>query len=305
MKKKITNPIFHELVKLKIIKKKNLIKLSNKTRDKKIPVYQDKQSKVIFLGQYKANNNYYKAVKYEDNDTVLNKNNRFSKVKIQKKNIKLKLIEDDKRRFLQFKSLLNNRKVLDFGCGWGGFLKFIDKAKLLTGVELRDECIFFIRKNIKKILIKNNLNNIKDKYDVITMFHVLEHVPYQVKILKELKSKLSKNGKIIIEVPSAQDFLLSFDDLKDFKKFTFWSEHLVLHTENSLRKILKTSGFKRIKIEYYQRYNFNNHLGWFIKKKPGGHDFYEDTFDDKINKNYVDFLKRIKKTDTLIAIASN
>ena len=302
---KITNPIFQELIKLRLIKKKNLIKLSNKTRDKKIPVYQDKQSKVIFLGQYKTSNNYYKAVKYEDNDTISNKNNRFSKVKIQNKNIKLKLIEDDKRRFLQFKSLLNNRKVLDFGCGWGGFLKFIDKAKLLTGVELRDECIFFIRKNIKKILIKNNLNNIKDKYDVITMFHVLEHVPYQVKILKELKSKLSKNGKIIIEVPNAQDFLLWFDDLKDFKKFTFWSEHLVLHTENSLRKILKTSGFKRIKIEYYQRYNFNNHLGWFIKKKPGGHDFYKDTFDDKINKNYVDFLKRIKKTDTLIAIASN
>jgi 2-polyprenyl-3-methyl-5-hydroxy-6-metoxy-1,4-benzoquinol methylase len=302
---KITNPIFQELIKLRLIKKKDLIKLSNKTRDKKTSVYQDRISKVIFLGQYKTGNNYYKAVKYEDNYTTLVKNNRFSTVKIQKKNVKLKLIEDDKRRFFQFKSLLNNKKVLDFGCGWGGFLKLIDKAKLLTGVELRDECIFFIRKNIKKILIKNNLNNIKDKYDVITMFHVLEHVPYQVKILKELKSKLSKNGKIIIEVPSAQDFLLSFDDLKDFKKFTFWSEHLVLHTENSLRKILKTSGFKKIKIEYYQRYNFNNHLGWFIKKKPGGHDFYKDIFDDKINKNYIDFLKRIKKTDTLIAIASN
>jgi len=303
--KKITNPIFQEFVKLKIIKKKNLIKISSRTRDKKIEVYQDKESKVILLGQHKTNNNYYKTLKYKDHSRTLNNNNKFSKVKINKKNIKLKLIEDDKRRFLQFKSLLSNKKVLDFGCGWGGFLKFIHNAKLLTGVELREECIFFIKKNIKKILIKNNPNNIKDKYDVITMFHVLEHVPYQVKILKELKTKLSKNGKIIIEVPSAQDFLLWFDDLKNFKNFTFWSEHLVLHTENSLRKILKKVGFKRIKIQYYQRYNFNNHLGWFIKKKPGGHNFYKNISDYKINKNYVDFLKRIKKTDTLIAIANN
>ena len=90
-----------------------------------------------------------------------------------------------------------------------------------------------------------------------------------------------------------------------FKKFTFWAEHLILHTEASLRKILKKSGFKKIRIEYYQRYNFANHLGWFIMKKPGGHNFYKKISDKKIEKNYEDYLKRIKKTDTLIAIASN
>jgi hypothetical protein len=49
------------------------------------------------------------------------------------------------------------------------------------------------------------------------------------KTLKELKKKLTKNGKIIIEVPSAEDFLLK---LKEFKKFTeykpvaFLPEHI-------------------------------------------------------------------------------
>ena len=114
-----------------------------------------------------------------------------------------------------------------------------------------------------------------------------------------------KNGKIIIEVPSAQDFLLQFDEFDDFKKFTFWSEHLILHTENSLKKILKTAGFKKIKILYYQRYNFTNHLGWFVKKKPGGHMFFSNLFDKKMNEVYINYLKKIKKTDTLIAIAKN
>ena len=78
------------------------------------------------------------------------------------------------------------------------------------------------------------------------MFHILEHIPYQVETLRALKQKLSKKGKIIIEVPSAQDFLLTFENLDKFKKFTFWSEHLILHTENSLRKVLKSSGLKNI-----------------------------------------------------------
>ena len=135
------------------------------------------------------------------------------------------------------------------------------------------------------------------------MFHVLEHIPHQIKILKTLKEKLYSNGKIIIEVPSAKDFLLSFDQFEDFKKFTFWSEHLILHTEKSLREVLKKAGYKKIKIEYYQRYNFSNHLGWFVKKKPGGHVFFKRIVDTKMNKDYKEFLKRIKSTDTLIAIA--
>jgi len=301
-RERVTNPIFLELLKLKIINKEKIIKLSNSTRDKKIPVFQDAKSKVIFLGQYKTNHQYYKAIKYNDNDRVLKKNKKISFIKTFKGNIKAPLIEDDKRRVIQHNNILKNKKILDFGCGWGGFLKKIIKAKSLTGIELRKECIFYIKKNMKKIHISDNLNNSNEKYDVITMFHVLEHIPYQIETLKTLKTKLTKNGKIIIEVPSANDFLLK---LKKFKKFTFWSEHLILHTENSLRKILKFSGFKKINIKYYQRYNFSNHLGWFIKGIPGGHDFYKKISDKKINKDYSDYLIRNKSTDTLIAIASN
>ncbi len=73
MIRKITNPIFSELLKLKIINKKRIIKLSDSTRDKKISVFQDTKSKVIFLGQYITNHQYYKAIKYNDNDIILEK----------------------------------------------------------------------------------------------------------------------------------------------------------------------------------------------------------------------------------------
>ena len=46
---KITNPVYFELIKLNLIKKKNIVKISNQCRDKKISVYQDKKTKVIFF----------------------------------------------------------------------------------------------------------------------------------------------------------------------------------------------------------------------------------------------------------------
>ena len=119
------------------------------------------------------------------------------------------------------------------------------------------------------------------------------------------KSKLKNKGKIIIEVPHAEDFLILQDELKKFKDYTFFSEHLILHTFKSLKTILVKAGFKKINIKFYQRYNFANHLGWFLKRKPGGHDFYSQIASKELDKCYKENLIKIGQTDTLIAVAEN
>ena len=286
------NPIYKELKKLNLIKDKYLIKISSKTRDKKISVFQDYKSKIIFLEKCATDLNYYSSVKYGG-----------SKIKTSKGVINTPEITDDKRRVKQFQKFCNKKDVLDFGCGWGKFLSNLKYANSLSGIELRKECLSYIRKKNKKINIKTNINSFNKKFDVITMFHVLEHIPFQQEALKLLKNKLKKNGKIIIEVPHAQDFLLEFDELKEFKNFTFWSEHLILHTYASLKKILSKAGFKKIKINYFQRYGFDNHLGWFVRRKPGGHKFFKQYNSDILNSNYSNNLIKLKKTDTLIAEA--
>ena len=299
------NPIFNELINLKLISKQNLITINNKTRDKNIKVIKDLKSKIIFLEKYITSTEYYSSLKYkyDDKETKDKSKRKIANIKTLFGNIKTPIIEDDLRRVDQFKKYLKNKDILDFGCGWGGFLRNIKNYKTLNGVELRKECLDYIKNNIKKINMSNNIDYFEHKFDLITMFHVLEHIPYQVETLKVLKSKLKKRGKIIIEVPHANDFLILQDELKEFKNFTFWSEHLILHTHNSLKKILSKAGFKNIKIQYYQRYNFSNHLGWFLKRQPGGHYFYKEIINDKLNMSYCENLKRLRQTDTLIAIA--
>ncbi len=301
------NPIINELIKLKLISKSNLITLSNKTRDKKIKVIKDLKTKIIFLEKYTTTNKYYSLLRYKDDDRkFLNKSKKkIANIITSSGNIKAPILEDDNRRAIQFEKNLKNKDILDFGCGWGGFLNNIKNFKSLSGVELRKECINYIHKNLNKISISDNLNFFEEKFDIITMFHVLEHIPYQTETLKVLKSKLKKKGKIIIEVPHAEDFLILQDELKEFKNFTFWSQHLILHTYKSLKSILLKSGFKNINIQYYQRYNFSNHLGWFLKRKPGGHNFYKEIASDSLNLSYCENLKKIGQTDTLIATAEN
>ena len=288
MRKSLKNPVIKELVDLKLVNLKNCSVISKTTRDKKIKVLQDKKSGIIFLEKFVRDKKYYQLDRKMSQKDIA----RYTNL----------LKNDDKRRFNQFKNVLKSKRILDFGCEFGGFLKNITNSKKLHGLEINKNCIKFLKK--KGINVIDNLENNKLKFDVITMFHVLEHLPNQINILKKLRQNLDNNGKIIIEVPSASDLLISFKNLKSFKKFTFWSQHIILHTRDSLKKVLKASGFKNIRVINFQRYDLNNHLGWFLNNSPGGHLIFKDIYDEELNAAYSDFLVRKNKTDTLIAIAN-
>ena len=88
------------------------------------------------------------------------------------------------------------KDILDFGCGFGNLFKLIKNPKSLSGVEVREKCKKYIKKNFKKVEIHSEIKEINKKFDTITLFHVLEHLPDQIKILKNIKSKLKKKVKL-------------------------------------------------------------------------------------------------------------
>jgi len=222
------NPIINELRDLNLISKSSVVELKNKTRDGKIKVFKDLKSKIIFLDKFVTDEKYYSSVKY---DFVNSSNSKIKIENIKTRNgqIKTPMINDDYRRASQFEKILKNKNILDFGCGYGGFLMNLKKYKSLTGVELRKDCINYIRRNFNKINISNDINSLNKKFDVITIFHVLEHLPYQVNVLKNLKSKLNRKGKIIIEVPHAQDYLILQDELDDLRNFDLLCRFYEVH----------------------------------------------------------------------------
>jgi len=211
--------------------------------------------------------------------------------------------EDAKRRSNLIRKFVHGKRWLDIGTGAGGILDELkDSALECSAVEPND----IMRKKLKKLgykVYKSSIHAKKNYYDVITLFHVFEHMKHPIKELKLIKSLLKKNSQLIIEVPHASDFLLKTLNLHEFKKFTFWSEHLILHVKKSLDVFLKLSNFEVNKIFGVQRYSLANHLYWIFKKKPGGHIHWNFMRFIILEKLYEKFLSLINQNDTLIIFA--
>mgnify|MGYP001817779695 FL=1 len=211
--------------------------------------------------------------------------------------------EDDSRRKKQFLSLISNKKWLDVGAGAGGVLDLLEPvAERVIAVEPQQRALESLKKENYEAY--NDISDVPcDDFDIITLFHVFEHLTDPLGLLKIAYDKLKVGGKIIIEVPHANDFLFSFLDLEEFKKFTFWSEHLVLHNRFSLAAFLDSANFNNTVISGFQRYNLANHLHWLKENKPSGHIKWSMLATDQLDNEYSNMLQKIDMTDTLIAIA--
>ena len=213
--------------------------------------------------------------------------------------------KDDDRRFSFCKPLLKNKSVLDFGCGAGGFLlKAKNVARQAEGLELEIR----LKTHFEKVGLKvfSGLEEIGEKtYDIITCFHVLEHLPDPRKTLSDLSKRLEDGGQIIVEVPSANDVLLSLYQSREFSYFTYWSCHLFLFTADTISKLAMQSELRINYIKHIQRYPLSNHLYWLAKGKPGGHQKWYFLDSPELNFAYEKQLATLGISDTILASFSN
>lgn len=140
-------------------------------------------------------------------------------------------------------------------------------------------------------------------FDIVTAFHAVEHFTTLVETSRAVRRCMKESGELVVEVPRARDILLSFLNVPAIRDFTFWSEHLILHTQESLRGILAAAGFRDIEVYGFQRYPLENHLHWLSHGKPGGYEVWPQLGTPALARAYGDMLKTRDMTDTLIATA--
>ena len=214
------------------------------------------------------------------------------------------LADDDGRRAKQFEGLIRKKKWLDMGTGLGGVLDLLrDQAGEIVAVEPQKEA--FRQLEALGYRAYRDLRDVPDDdFEVVTLFHVFEHLHDPLDALRLVARKLRPGGRLIVEVPHARDFLISFADLDAFKRFTFWSEHLILHTRESLEVFMRAAGFAQVAVEGFQRYPLANHLHWLARGQPGGQELWPGLRDPDLDRAYAATLSRVDATDTLIATAS-
>ena len=279
------------LLKLNLVSEDTIEQFYPYVRDRKdVSVLRDAGSGIIFLNRTDhIDESYYEQL---PSGSYWNGKNRDEALKNYQ--------GDNEHRATQFASLFVHKDVVDIACGTGGFLDLIKpKSKSVTGVELQEQmraeltALGYPMYRIAKDLPGSS-------FDVATLFYALEHMLDPIATLSDIRKALRPGGVLIVEVPHARDALL---ELESFKKFSLWSEHLILHTKESLRAFLKEAGFIDIEVTGYQRYPLANHLGWIATGAPDGQNKFPQLLDEQLDLKYKQLLMEHDRTDTLIAIA--
>lgn len=186
--------------------------------------------------------------------------------------------------------------LLDVGCGDGFYLNSVSQlfpAKKLIGTDFDKRSLQSAEKNIRGKNIKlvwadlmKSLPFETNSFDEVVMSEVTEHLPYDVKGLKEVYRVLKPGGIACITVPHANYPFLwdpinwTLEHLFDthFKIGFFagiWNQHERLYTKDQIKDVVKKAGFEVIEQKYitwwclpFSHYLIN--IGARILVKGGG-----------------------------------
>lgn len=135
-------------------------------------------------------------------------------------------------------------KVLEIGCGEGQILLELSRQGLsCTGLEPGPQIKTLNSNQIRIIQDFFPSKKLKNKYDLLLHFGVIEHIPDPVKFLRDQEEFLTKEGKIICGFPNCEP------DLRAGDISLFLHEHFNYFSRDSFTRIAEAANFSVAKIE--------------------------------------------------------
>ncbi|UYV15392.1 class I SAM-dependent methyltransferase [Porphyrobacter sp. ULC335] len=145
-----------------------------------------------------------------------------------------------------FVPLPANARVLEAGCGYGGNLAMLDKLGEVQAFEFNDDArahaANLLRRPVAYGRLPDKIGFDNDRFDLIAMLDVLEHIDDDVASLRTLGERLAPGGALLLTVPAVP---------------WLWSDHDVLHqhkrryTRALLAERLHAAGFEIAGIGYF------------------------------------------------------
>lgn len=171
-------------------------------------------------------------------------------------NVRIKMINDFANIAKTKIENIDNKTILDFGTGTGLLLLNFKNAKSLIGIDNSNDMLNILKEkidleNIKNISLYNSLEEVKENYDIVVSSMAFHHIEDINNLIKNLKSKLNKNGQIFI-----------FDLCKEdgsFHKNNTGIYHFGFD-KKYLKDILIKNEFKNIQFEVVYEIERNNKI---------------------------------------------
>jgi SAM-dependent methyltransferase len=129
-------------------------------------------------------------------------------------------------------------RVLDVGCGGGGILPYLSKYGSVVAVDPEPAAVAAASSRSFDVRLGGLPSDLPfgtdDKFDIITMLDVLEHVDADTDSLLNIRSLLQPHGRLLITVPAYQFLWSGHDVINDHKRRYHRAE---------LTRKLETAGF--------------------------------------------------------------
>lgn len=150
-----------------------------------------------------------------------------------------------KRRLVEKAAAIQKGHILDVGTGTGFFLNEMkDYGWLVTGIEKSGDARKFAKTefNLDNLPTEELFKLKGNSYDVISLWHVLEHIHQLNENMETFFKLLKKNGKLIIAVPNNDSY-----DAKHYKEF--WAafdvpRHIWHFTPTQMKQLGEKHGFQ-------------------------------------------------------------
>lgn len=139
----------------------------------------------------------------------------------------------------------DGKNLLDVGCGTGDFIQIAKRNHWhVSGIEPNEQAraIANRKSNFSAYDVEKLLNFEEKRFDVITLWHVLEHLPNLDEHISIFNKILKPNGTLIIAVPNYRSFDANYYQ-------NFWAaydapRHLWHFSQTSISKLVSTHNFK-------------------------------------------------------------
>lgn len=198
---------------------------------------------------------------------------RLSSVGIDAGTADIKLANAREQGMHYVQSLLSDlpkgERILDFGCGVGGFVNEALEAGFdAYGVEIDPQ----LREVMKTRVTQNcfaNLAEIRDlRFKRIFLFYVLEYISDFTSFLNDIASLLEDDGELILVTPNLDDALHSALGSNSFSDFKYEYHSVNYFTKNALQRTFQTDLWSEVNVWSKQGYSLFNHVNWMVASKP-------------------------------------
>ncbi len=192
-------------------------------------------------------------------------------------------------------------RILDYGCGTGYLLETMKSDGWKTfGIEPNDKARELASQKVKVKETIEQLDLKNKKFDIITLWHVLEHIHDLNSTIKTLKTILKEKGKIIIAVPNIE----SYEESIFGEEWAAYDvpRHLYHFSQDTMKTLMLKHGLKikqiyPMKLDAYyisllsNKYKFkkNKFLSSFITG------YKSNTYANNNKNNYSSLIYVIKK----------